>query len=427
MNTIIVAPPKPSLKGRVLVIEPDPARARSLKDVLDAHISGPIDFVPSAAAALHAIDQHVPDVVLTSTFLSPSDEVRLTDHLKALPAASHVQVIITPHFIDADEAPKANGNVFNFRRNRGSDVRPGCDHATLIRQIGDYLQQARAQANLAARQELEAVLCAAPPLPVLARPEMRLITARSLPQRGVAQTPRAQRASALSQKDDRRRAPRRPKDQLPWLWAAKLPWGTEVTLVDVSRTGVLVETTSRVTLGSTLDLQFVGENTNVSVPARILRTDVSNVDALGVRYRVAAAFNRELDLLEAAAAEQEAAEAPVNPAALAEMLARVLADGERRAGSAMRVHFEEELRKMLPLRSVQIRQSPLMSSDEDDSIYFNVPAGSGSPVLQATFEPDSLPSPSEFKLLKAAASLAAVVLEFEGGADRRSTELVAYR
>jgi hypothetical protein len=93
----------------------------------------------------------------------------------------------------------------------------------------------------------------------------------------------------------------------------------------------------------------------------------------------------------------------------------------------MRLHFEEELRKMLPLRSVQIRQSPLMSSDEDDSIYFNVPAGSGSPVLQATFEPDSLPSPSEFKLLKAAASLAAVVLEFEGRADRPSTQLVAYR
>ena len=55
---------------------------------------------------------------------------------------------------------------------------------------------------------------------------------------------------------------------------------------------------------------------------------------------------------------------------------------------------------MLPVRSVHIRQSPLMSSDQDDSIYFYVPAGSGSPVLQATFEPDTLPSPTDFKLLK---------------------------
>jgi CheY-like chemotaxis protein len=427
MNTIIGAPPKPSLKGRIIVIEPDPARARSLKDVLGAHISGPIDIVPSADAALHAIDRHLPDVVLTSTFLSPSDELRLTDHLKALPAASHVQVIITPHFIDADEPPKANGNVFSFRRSRGSDVRPACDHATLIRQIGDYLQQARAQANLAARQELEAVLCSAPALPMLVRPETRLIPARSLPQAGQAQTPLARQASALSQKDDRRRAPRRPKNQLPGLWSAKLPWGTEVTLLDVSRTGMLVETTSRVTLGSTLDFQFVGENTNVCIPARILRTNVADVDAFGVRYRVAAAFNRELELLEAAAAEDKATDALVSPAALAQMLARVLADPERRSGSAMRVHFEEELRKLLPLRTVQIRHSPLMSSDEDESVYFNVPVGSGCQVLQATFEPDSLPSVSEFKLLRAAASLAAVLLEFEGDADPRSTQLVACR
>ena len=118
MNTILVAPPKPSLKGRILAIEPDSARARSLKDVLDAHVAGHVEIVASTDAAVRAIDRHIPDVVLTSTFLNPSDEVRLTDHLKALPAASHVQVIITPHFIDADDAPKAH--VFGLRRNRAA-------------------------------------------------------------------------------------------------------------------------------------------------------------------------------------------------------------------------------------------------------------------------------------------------------------------
>ena len=153
MNTILVAPPKPSLKGRILAIEPDAARARSLRDVLEAHVTGQVQIVTSTDAAVRAIDQHIPDVVLTSTFLTPSEEVRLTDHLKALPAASHVQVIITPHFIDAEEAPKTH--VFGLRRNRSDRVRPACDHGTLIRQIGEYLQQARAQANLAARQELK--------------------------------------------------------------------------------------------------------------------------------------------------------------------------------------------------------------------------------------------------------------------------------
>ena len=90
---------------------------------------------------------------------------------------------------------------------------------------------------------------------------------------------------------DRRREKRHHRDELPGLWSAKLPWGTEVTLVDVSKRGVLVETTSRVTLGSTLDLQFVGQDAQVSIPARILRTDVADVTGLGVRYRVAASFD----------------------------------------------------------------------------------------------------------------------------------------
>jgi hypothetical protein len=53
-----------------------------------------------------------------------------------------------------------------------------------------------------------------------------------------------------------------------------------------------------------------------------------------------------------------------------------------------------------------------MCNDGDDSVYFKVPAGSGSAVLQTTFERGRPPSPMEFKVLKAAANLAAVLLEF---------------
>ena len=200
------------------------------------------------------------------------------------------------------------------------------------------------------------MLCAAPTLPVLARPEMRLVSARSVIDKSSASSVSAGR-TAPSKPSDRRRATRHNRDAVPWLWSAKLPWGTEVTLVDVSKTGVLVETTSRITLGSTLDLQFLGQNTNVSVPARILRSDVAQVDALGVKYRVAAAFNRDLELLEPC---EDASDVSVKPAALAEMLARVLADVDSGSGPlALRARFEDELRKMLPVRNIQIRQSPL--------------------------------------------------------------------
>jgi hypothetical protein len=53
-----------------------------------------------------------------------------------------------------------------------------------------------------------------------------------------------------------------------------------------------------------------------------------------------------------------------------------------------------------------------MANDGDDSVYFKVPAGSGFAVLQTTFERGRPPSPMEFKVLKAAANLAAVLLEF---------------
>jgi PilZ domain len=45
--------------------------------------------------------------------------------------------------------------------------------------------------------------------------------------------------------------------------------------VDVSNGGVLVETTSKLPLGSTIDLRIIGPETNLSVLARIARTEVA--------------------------------------------------------------------------------------------------------------------------------------------------------
>ena len=49
------------------------------------------------------------------------------------------------------------------------------------------------------------------------------------------------------------------------------------------------------------------------------------------------------------------------------------------------------------------------------SIYFTVPAPTGA-ILQATFDPGHEPSLEEFTLLKAAAAVAAVIIQFEGTA-----------
>jgi hypothetical protein len=99
--------------------------------------------------------------------------------------------------------------------------------------------------------------------------------------------------------------------------------------------------------------------------------------------------------------------------ALGDLLARALSDAGGQTSAARRSRFEQGLRQLLPVRDVRIRQAPVIPDEGSDSIYFRIPGASpGQPVLQAVFEPEHQPSGVEFRLLKAAASLAAVVLQF---------------
>jgi hypothetical protein len=202
----------------------------------------------------------------------------------------------------------------------------------------------------------------------------------------------------------------------------KLPGVAEVRVVDISTRGLLLETTSKLPLGSTMDFQVVGQDTSLCVPGRVLRSDVSEVDARGVKYRVAAAFARDLNLLGFA---PQSASPALTPTALADVFSRVLSEADRSGPAAVR-RFEQELRQLLPVRDIQLRQGPLTPSGDGESIYFTVPAGNGpQPVLQAIFEPDYELSPMEFKVLKAAATLAAAVIDLTPAYDIRASALRA--
>jgi hypothetical protein len=189
--------------------------------------------------------------------------------------------------------------------------------------------------------------------------------------------------------------------------------------VDISREGALLETSSKFTKGSTVDLRLIGQDTDVSVPARLTRTEVAAVDARGVKYRVGAAFVSSVAIR---GLEEQPDVSSVKPTALADLLAQVLAGLDRGSGpAAARTSFEEGLRRLLPVQDVQIRRAPVIPPDGSESIYFTVPATAGAqPILQAIFEPNYQPSAKEFTLLKAAARVAAVVLEFAPLCDVRA-------
>ncbi len=155
---------------------------------------------------------------------------------------------------------------------------------------------------------------------------------------------------------------------------------------------------------------MLGEETNISVRGRMLRSQVAAVNGLGVKYRAAVAFTQDLEL---PGLGHSLPSAPM-PKVLADVLGRVLTDIDRCPGeAALRVTFERELRRVIPVRDIQLRARPVIAEQGVESVHFAVPYGSGDRlILQAIFDPGHVPTALEFKLLKAAASLAAVVLEF---------------
>jgi len=383
------------IQGRVLAVEPDPYRRRRLKAVLDTRLRDAAHIVASAEEAIRALESELPDLVLTSSFLNPAAVRALTAHLKSRPDASHVTVLITPQLADAQSAA-APSPRFGWLRRPHSLSEP-CEAPAFLQQLDEYFQQARA-----AREARDLVV-----------PRSRIVDATEMP---MAEQPHSivLRAGGPDggpipgRPSDRRRMVRLRHEQLPWLRMARLPWGSDVEVVDVSRSGVLVETTSRMTPGTVVDLEFLGKDLNATVPSRVLRTSVGHVDRLGVRYRVAAAFTRDFGLIDSVAAS----DGPLNATAVGEILARTLAGVRKGSNPAStRARFEYEVQRLVPVCTVRIQQEPTGDAP-GDSIYFSIPSASGRAVLQATFDRRRPPSASEFKVLKSSVYLAAALLEF---------------
>jgi CheY-like chemotaxis protein len=393
---------------RVLAIEPDAAQGNALRHVFEAHVRSDFQIVQSVNEALASIAQHVPDLILTSTFFPPRDEAVLMNRLKDFQAAAHVQIVTTPYFIDYDDEPEQR-RIRKFLKRRRSLIRPS-DAETVGRQIETYLEQARATRELQNGRARRVTPRRPTVLPMRRKGEPSIVRPAIV---SVQAAPGAEcpTKDARVQEKDRRRGRRKPGGDVPWLWSVSAPTVGNVKVVDISSHGVLVETTSKLPIGRAIDLHLIGENIETCVAARITRSEIGSVDALGVRYRMAATFSRELDI---PGVEARVAAEAVHPGALAELLARALqeVDAESTPSKARRT-FEHGLRRLLSAVDVQIRQSPVISAQGSESVYFTIPSrGTHAAILQATFESDRPPTPGEFKLLKAAATLAAVVLEF---------------
>ncbi len=141
----------------VLALEPDPKQAAIVRQIVRDRVGADFVLADSKDAALAALADRVPDLILVTALLSPRDEADLTDHLRDLEGAEHLQTLTIPLLLQlAVAAP-------NKKKKRGllsaltgdsteTPVTAGCDPSVFATEIADYIARAAEQRTEAAAQ-----------------------------------------------------------------------------------------------------------------------------------------------------------------------------------------------------------------------------------------------------------------------------------
>lgn len=91
---------------------------------------------------------------------------------------------------------------------------------------------------------------------------------------------------------------RRPASDMPGIKGLRfLPGGAEASLVNISPTGLLAESTSKLPVGSSVQVQIAGGFSPASVAGRIARCEVAAMGRDGLlRYHIAVEFDSPIAL-----------------------------------------------------------------------------------------------------------------------------------
>jgi hypothetical protein len=370
-----------------------------------------VTMVDSVAAAIASFNDKQPDLIVAPTLLSLEDSDQLTSHVK-WEADPHVQMLTIPALDMLRESePEVRRRFAFFRRRRPLSLGLQYDPGMVGRQIAERLERA-----VTLREERGTSL------------DIRALVRRPAavafePVRSTLPVPFG--ATAKFQN----RAARTPQ-RGPWLWVVRLPWGNDVELVNISRTGVLLETASRLTPGMILELQLNGMGQNRTVMARFVRSEVARDDGSALLYHAAAQFEEPLDMLVAdddpfdrdAYRATPMVIASVTPQSLTDLFSTVMSDRSQSHDACNR--FARGLGELIGARDVLVRPTPIVPDRDCESIFFRVNGDDRSGmILQVLFDRNRSVTTTEFRLLKAATGLASALLELDAIRvdERRST------
>jgi hypothetical protein len=384
---------------RILALEPDAERGENLKRLVRARVDADVVVAGSSSSAIAALDGRVPDLILTSALALPADDERLLSHVKQLGDARDLPILTVPPVVQIDE-PKLERTAFSFLKSRRTPSIPPYDPEA----VGMRIAQAVARARARTRSRVET-----PPWErdAAIHEETGGVAGSQLPREEVHSVTLVRPASRR-----RNRAQRWTAADVPWFSGVQTVSGIRLDLLNISASGLLAESPSRFMPDSLSELHLLGCGRNIIVPARLVRSEVSEVNTLGVKYQTAVVFSHRLDLtLEKHYGIPRSEFA--TPKVLMDLLTRALDVSEGGEAAKARALFEQGLRELVPAREIQIRSRP-GRAEGGETVYFTVPTDDGSqPILQVTFEPDYQPGEDELSLLRAAASVAATMLKSE--------------
>jgi len=135
----------------ILAIDPDKRQSTQLATLVKTQLQAELVHRATAAEALDALKGRVPDLVLTSTLISPREDAALAAHLRHLgAAATHVQTITIP-LLGSAAPQRAKSVLAALRREKPqAAMTDGCAPDVFAEQIRQYLRTADEQKAAAA-------------------------------------------------------------------------------------------------------------------------------------------------------------------------------------------------------------------------------------------------------------------------------------
>lgn len=390
----------------ILAVEPDEERAANLTTLVREWVDCDTRVVPSADAALAAMATTQPDLILLSSLISPADDARISVYLRSLPAAWDVPTLSVPPVVGVGlPSPTRRRGLLPFIRRQPAPW-PSFDRAALGSRIRDAFDDSRATRGSRCPNTSVA------PAPSLVAPRAELSA-------GVVSDATLAAHCGLGLK--RLRDHRWTSQELAVFTGVRLPWGLDAQLLNISRSGLLLESGARLSVGEVRPFEIRGTQP-LLVTGRIVRSHIAEADH-AVRYQTAVHFQAPIELPDSARARTAPAHrrvATIDVPELDGLVAYVRDEAARGAApDLVRAAFELGVQGLVTARDVRlVPASDVGDEDGGRTVRVSVPApGGAETVLQAVFD-DDRDAPRALGLLEAAAARAAEVLYVEAGFSR---------